>query len=211
MCLDKEGRYAASGAEDGRIVVSDVGGLISGSGVGVGSEAVLVLELSSLAGAGGESGTKVTALAWGGGARLSGARTASPATLFAASLDGFVREFAVPSGVCRASVAVSPLPSPSLTPSLMPHRSGHALFAAALAVSGSLVVAAGAGGLLRVWSWQRSPTAGTSAGVWTPRTLVSEEKLVSEDIISIALHNKGRRLLTASDTSLRLWSISPGR
>lgn len=74
-----------------------------------------------------------------------------------------------------------------------------------LAVSGSFIVAAGAGGFVQGWAWPR-------VGMAQPKLLLREEagRLSDDDITSIAVDGKHRLLITAADCNVQLWSLRDG-
>jgi hypothetical protein len=132
-------------------------------------------------------------VAWGNG---------PAATLFVASHDGSVREFAV--GLPSPSSPSSPPPGSCLRTLA---RCGVGV-PSALAVDGALVVVAGAGGL-EAWAWRGS--AGPAAGDAGPRHVCSAGpaagRTEAEPLVGLALCPETRLVLAASATTLRLWAL----
>ena len=185
MRLSTDGRFLASGSEDGRLVISDLSSIVAGGGGGGGVDALASAEV----GAG-----PVTALAWGS----AGVVAAGAPSLFVASRAGYVRQYSILGGGGGGGggglACVFSAPTGGVPP-------------LALAVHGTFVAAAGEGGFLRAWAW---PEAADGAG-GAPVALASEEGLhecgEGGGVVGLALHPESRLLLTAGGMSLRLWGL----
>ena len=230
--------FVASGADDGRVVVSNVAGLGSAQSEGGGSgegeeqgEALCVVELSELGGGhhptastsssgggssnGGFDGPHAAlALAWGGGGNdNSGSSNNRRRSSSAAGLQLFVasRDGMVRELAVPGGYCRVAVRFPALSPS-MPAVPWS------LAVSGALVAAAGSGGCGQValWAWPASASAAaphlfdtaSSSSSSSTGSSIDEGSHESDAVVSLALHADSQQLVAAAGANLRLWTIN---
>jgi len=223
----------ASGADDGRVVVSAVAGLgVGGEGDEGQGEAICVVELSELGGSqrapatnksggsssggssnGGFDGPHAAlALAWGSGGSGGGSGSGGSSRRRSSSAGGLQLFAASRDGMVRelavpggyCRVAVQ-FPGLSASSLAVPRS---------LAVSGALIAAAGSGcgGRVAVWAW---PAASSAAAPHLFDTTSNSSSSSSEegtdgsdDVVSLALHADSQLLVAAAGANLRLWTIN---